>query len=229
MNRKEFGQLTSSLHIEEKIEKLEGQLAGKMSKNVGLVLLLFLGIAFAGFYSYNKYKEFYSRTLSLTNRINELETRLDSDKIRLQFISKADSIVTDCKSSDLDTAERVIYLNSVWNHSKEFNVNPYLVLSTNIVESGLKKKARSKAGAIGLAQFLPSTFRLCHAMIGNKTEMPDMYDIDTQIRYQCFYMRLLYDDCDNWGIAMSRYNQGFTNDVNLYAIKVLKLKDSLSK
>lgn len=78
-------------------------------------------------------------------------------------------------------------------------------------ESGFKADARSRVGALGMAQFMPATAKWVAADL-NATAAP--LDPQWSIRAVAYYMKWLYDrvsyrgDCDRYGAALSSYNGG---------------------
>lgn len=78
----------------------------------------------------------------------------------------------------------------------------------SIVESGLNPRARSRAGAVGLWQFVPSTGKY----YGLDS---DWYSDDRQDPYQstvaaCKYLKYLYERFGQWELALAAYNCGPT-------------------
>lgn len=77
-------------------------------------------------------------------------------------------------------------------------------------ESGFNPDAKSRVGALGLQQFMPSTARWVGDQIGPGVAT----DPQWAIRAGAWYMRYLYDsvkyatDCDRYGAALSAYNGG---------------------
>ncbi len=76
----------------------------------------------------------------------------------------------------------------------------------SIIESGLNTTARSRAGAVGLWQFMPSTGRLF--------KLHQDYYIDERMDpYQateaaCLYLKSLYKIFGDWELALASYNAG---------------------
>lgn len=76
----------------------------------------------------------------------------------------------------------------------------------SIIESGLNTTARSRVGAVGLWQFMPST--------GRMYKLHQDYYIDERMDpYQateaaCLYLKSLYGIFDDWELALASYNAG---------------------
>jgi soluble lytic murein transglycosylase-like protein len=79
-------------------------------------------------------------------------------------------------------------------------------------ESGFDPKAKSKAGAQGLYQFMPSTAQWAAKAGGFGLATP--FDPEWSIRAAVWYDRYLYDrvaaatPCDKWEFTLSAYNGG---------------------
>lgn len=78
------------------------------------------------------------------------------------------------------------------------------------VESNYRTNAVSPAGALGIAQFMPSTMRSLNKKYGTNYDPLDPYDA---IKAQSTLMRENYERYGNWGDALKAYNAG-TNSGN---------------
>ena len=107
-----------------------------------------------------------------------------------------------------DQRERV-YLITVCDAAREFNVPASLVLAVIRTESDFRKNACSDAGAIGLMQLMPQTF----SYLGTEKlkEFPtseQIWDPTLNIRYGTYYLAYLYDRFGSWNTALAAYNAG---------------------
>ena len=75
-----------------------------------------------------------------------------------------------------------------------------------IVESALKPKAYSRAGAAGMWQFIYSTGRTYGLHVNSLVD--DRYDIIRETDAAARHLRDLYDMFGNWDLAISAYNCG---------------------
>ena len=75
-----------------------------------------------------------------------------------------------------------------------------------IVESALKPKAYSRAGAAGLWQFIYSTGRKYGLYVNSLVD--DRYDIIKESDAAAHHLRDLYDMFGDWSLAISAYNCG---------------------
>ncbi len=77
-----------------------------------------------------------------------------------------------------------------------------------IVESGLNPLAQSRAGAVGLWQFMPLTGRLDYDLYENWYN-DDKMDFEKSTIAACRYLSFLYNYFDNnWHLALAAYNSG---------------------
>lgn len=81
-------------------------------------------------------------------------------------------------------------------------------------ESIWKPKARSRAGAMGVAQFMPATAKWIATAFPRELGQFDPWDPAQAIRGAAIYDRYLYDrvagatECDRWAFAFASYNGG---------------------
>ncbi len=77
-----------------------------------------------------------------------------------------------------------------------------------IVESGLNPKARSRAGAVGLWQFMPLTGRMDYGLSEN-WYLDEKMDMEKSTDAACRYLSFLYRYFNNnWHLALAAYNTG---------------------
>ena len=94
-------------------------------------------------------------------------------------------------------------------YSKEFYLDSALVFSVIKVESGFNLKAKSPKGAVGLMQILPSTAEYIAKSLGVKNY--DLYNVDTNIRFGCYYLRYLINKFTGLTESLCAYNAGEGN------------------
>lgn len=103
------------------------------------------------------------------------------------------------------------YSEFVEKYSEEYGVPEYIVYSTIKIESGFDSSAESSAGAIGLMQLMPETFRYLMADMQEDYKADLIYGPETNIRYGTYYLSKLYLKYRNWDTVFAAYNGGETN------------------
>jgi membrane-bound lytic murein transglycosylase D len=76
----------------------------------------------------------------------------------------------------------------------------------SIVESGLNYKARSKAGAVGLWQFMPGTGR--DFRLGQSVHLDQRQNPWLATEAACKFLKSLYGTFQDWELALAAYNCG---------------------
>jgi len=106
------------------------------------------------------------------------------------------------------------YWEEVSTFSKEYDVDPYLVMAVIKTESHFDEKARSSANACGLMQLMPNTA----GWIIEKAQMnidpqEAVWEPGDNIRMGVWYLRWLSQEyyLGNWLAALAAYNGGMQN------------------
>ena len=101
------------------------------------------------------------------------------------------------------------YSTYVEHYAKAYDLPPHLVYAVVRTESNFDSNAQSAAGAIGLMQLMPSTFRwITDDVLRERLDDGMIYDPETNVRYGCLYLRRLYDRYGEWSAALAAYNAG---------------------
>lgn len=91
-------------------------------------------------------------------------------------------------------------------HLKEFGM-PEQLKYLSIVESALNPKALSRAGALGLWQFMPQTGKMFG--LGSNYFVDERMDPEKATIAACKYLKYLYETFgNNWELALAAYNCG---------------------
>ena len=111
----------------------------------------------------------------------------------------------------METVYPLKYAAFVNRAAEEYDFEPSLLFAMIYTESGFDPAAKSKAGAMGLMQLLPSTFE---EVAGRLRETPELTMISNpvySIRYGTFYISYLIRYFGNEETAIAAYNAGIGN------------------
>ncbi len=103
------------------------------------------------------------------------------------------------------------YSDIAEKYAQEYDVPLSVVLAMIKVESNFLPEALSHAGACGLMQLMPDTFKWLVEKTGEKVTDEDIYDPEINIKYGTYYVSILYDKLNNWDHVYAAYNAGLTN------------------
>jgi len=124
--------------------------------------------------------------------------------------SELEPIIQQVKSMyriDTPLAEQIVV--AVSEQSAAYDMDPWLILALIKVESNGNPLARSKAGALGLMQLLPSTAEDIAVELGHEWNGEEqLLTVDINVRYGVHYLRKLLDRFDNMQAAIAAYNWG---------------------
>lgn len=106
------------------------------------------------------------------------------------------------------------YSDTVAACAEKYDIPEQVIYAVIKIESDFKPDAVSRAGAVGLMQLMPSTFRWLTDDITGEC-LPDhmISDPDVNIRHGSRYLAMLYSQYGNWQTALAAYNAG-TGRVN---------------
>lgn len=103
------------------------------------------------------------------------------------------------------------YTNQIETYCKIYNLNPTIVASLINVESSYNSKAKSNKNAIGLMQIKIETANyLDEIYYRNSISESNLFDIETNIKYGCEYLRYLMNKFDDIFTSLAAYNAGET-------------------
>jgi soluble lytic murein transglycosylase len=104
------------------------------------------------------------------------------------------------------------YEQIVRGHAKNYDLDPSLLAAVIYTESRFDARARSKAGAIGLMQLLPSTARgIAVRTGGDAFVVDDLYVPELNVRYGAWYLRNLLNRYGDERTALAAYHAGQGN------------------
>lgn len=101
------------------------------------------------------------------------------------------------------------YEDTVSYYAELYDVPENLIYAVIRTESEFDPNAVSYAGAQGLMQLMPSTFRwISDDMLRERLDESAIRDPEVNIRYGVYYLRWLYDYYGSWLNACAAYNAG---------------------
>ena len=136
----------------------------------------------------------------------------------------------------------IAYKEEISANAEKYNLQESLVYAIIKTESGFKNLAQSKKGAVGLMQIMPSTATWIASEL-NYEENYNLFKIETNIEFGCFYLSYLFRKYDDIDIVLFCYNAGeghlkdvlkdnklnFDGHYNLTNNYIKKVKKYLSK
>lgn len=100
------------------------------------------------------------------------------------------------------------YEDEISEASEEFSVPKEIICAVIYAESSFDKDARSSAGALGLMQIMPSTFKDIQKALKTDYTEDDLLDPAVNIRAGTYYLSYLYGQLGNWETVHAAYNAG---------------------
>lgn len=104
------------------------------------------------------------------------------------------------------------FKNHIAQAASKHHIDPYLISAVIYEESGFNPNSKSKVGACGLMQIMPSTGRWI-AQINNRSgySKHELFEPSCNIELGCWYFSYLLDKYDNQPLALAAYNGGARN------------------
>lgn len=97
----------------------------------------------------------------------------------------------------------------IMEYSKQYNLDPYLVLSVIKAESKFDSDAKSHKDAVGLMQITPDTASwVAHEMELTDFNQDKLYDEEYNIRMGCWYLNNLRTEFQDSDLVIAAYNAG---------------------
>lgn len=104
------------------------------------------------------------------------------------------------------------YKTLIVEESDKYNIDPVLVSSIIYEESKFKADAKSKAGAIGLMQLMPSTAQWAAKKMGyGRMTEERLFDAKINIKIGIWYLNYLFEKYQREDLVIAAYNSGHQN------------------
>ncbi|MBQ6143974.1 MAG: lytic transglycosylase domain-containing protein [Clostridia bacterium] len=101
------------------------------------------------------------------------------------------------------------YEDTIENMSQKYNIEKPLIYAIIKCESDFEEKAESSAGALGLMQITPDTFRWLEKYTHNHyISKEDMLNPENNIECGTLFMSVLLEKYKNLDVSLSAYNAG---------------------
>ncbi|GHU35656.1 lytic transglycosylase [Clostridia bacterium] len=106
------------------------------------------------------------------------------------------------------------YTEIVEKYAEEYSVPKEIIYAVINAESSFDSGAVSSAGAVGLMQLMPNTYKDIQRLLGEQLEDGLIYDPETNIRYGTYFLRYLYSNLNDWPLTYAAYNAGLSRVKN---------------
>lgn len=177
-----------------------------------LLLLLAIGLAFHAFQKVAIVQGQLDVTVvEMRAGMQDLRAALNFNSVRRQLLlGVRDEILR--VNSTVSLSEAYRYAELLLDATDKYPaVDPLLLLSIGIVESGFDTMARSAADARGLYQIWPSTGRMLAGMLGWEYADEMLYDSARNTQMAALYLDILMTTYNDLGMAVAEYNGGPIN------------------
>ena len=177
-----------------------------------VLFVLAIGLAFHAYQRSEALERKLQETVSeMQQGMQELKAGVRFDSTRQQLLlGMRDEILR--VNEDISLGEAYRYAELLLAATDKYpSVDPVLLLSVGIVESGFDTNARSHANARGLYQIWPSTGRMLAAMLGWEYSDEMLHDSYRNTELAALYLDVLMTTYNDVGMALAEYNGGPIN------------------
>lgn len=177
--------------------------------------LLVVGALGLGFHSYQRATELERELITTRGQmqagLQELHAGLQFDSVRQRLLlGMRDEILR--VNGRLGLGEAYHYAELLLNTTDKYpSVDPLLLLSIGIVESGFDSRARSQANARGLYQIWPSTGRMLAGMLDWEYSDEMLFESERNTEMAALYLDVLFTTYNDLGMVLAEYNGGPVN------------------
>jgi soluble lytic murein transglycosylase-like protein len=180
--------------------------------SLSLLLILAIGLAYHAYQNVAALE----RELTLTRR--EVNAGLQEVRAGVEFDSQRQRLLLGMRDEILRVNGKISLGEAYHNAEtlleatdKYASVDPLLLLSIGIVESGFDARAKSSANARGLYQLWPATARMLSGMLGWTYSDEMLYDADRNTELAALYLDVLMTTYNDLGMVLAEYNGGPIN------------------
>ena len=103
------------------------------------------------------------------------------------------------------------YRETVETYAEMYEIPPSVIYAVIKSESDFDPAVVSHAGAVGLMQLMPETFRWLCSKTGDHYDPALLYDPATNIHYGTYLLSILYTEYGNFETVYAAYNAGMGN------------------
>lgn len=110
-----------------------------------------------------------------------------------------------------EAAHPVKYHEYVEKYAAMYEIPEEIVFAVIYCESGFDASAVSHAGAVGLMQVMPDTYKWLCSKTGDRYDALHLYNPEVNIRYGTYLLSILYSRYEQWDVVFAAYNAGMGN------------------
>jgi len=143
---------------------------------------------------------------AVNSRIDIVDSAVKIDEKRMMLVKQIRNAILENTTTKLDVRTLNRIAMSVIDYSYQYNLSMSKVLAQMKQESNFNVKAQSPAGAIGLMQIMPDTYKYISLKMGRPGLNP--WDIEDNIHMGCFYMAEQLAEFGTFEDALRAYNSG---------------------
>lgn len=146
---------------------------------ITIFILLVIFIAIRSITPAVAHKEFVAKVPVVGVRVDDEQLKIIDNKNKESVVSSKDENGNDVEVNFDDVfyiADRVILEDYIKETAKKYEVDPQTMINTIKCESQFKIDAIGKAGEIGIAQFMPSTWKYFSSEFGLSGDIYNPFD-----------------------------------------------------
>lgn len=134
--------------------------------------------------------------------------KIKTTLIILGFAAVVIAVASVCVKTAFKTLYPLKYTDVISDCAEEYGLEKEILFAMINCESSFKADAVSGAGAMGLTQITPETFKWLQSKTGEKLEDEALLDAETSVKYGAFFIRMLLDEFENVETAFAAYHSG---------------------